>query len=190
MTIFLLDPGHGVDTAGKRSPRIPPGVLEWEFNQDIVSLIIAKCSGIGIKAINIKPEIEAFTLKERVDRAKAYYAKDKNCIFISVHANASGQGNNWEESVTGVTTFCAPKSSQVSKDLSWALVDTLSKATYLRNRGAREKGFYVLTKTPMPAVLTECGFMTNTNDATKLSNPYWRTAIAEAHVLAMRDFNR
>jgi N-acetylmuramoyl-L-alanine amidase len=189
MTTFLLDAGHGKDTAGKRSPEIPPGILEYEFNLNIVQRIIAKCGQMGIRTVNLKPEEEAITLKSRVERAKQFWMKDKNCIFISVHANAIGYGT-WVENVTGVTTFCNPKSSQISKDLAWHLVDKISAHAQMRNRGARERGFYVLKKTPMPAVLTENGFMTNTCDATKLADPYWRDKIAEAHVLAMKDFNR
>ena len=41
--------------------------------------------------------------------------------------------------------------------------------------------FYVLRKTNMPAVLSENGFMTNFDDATKLLDPNVRQNIANAH---------
>ncbi len=49
--IIILDAGHGVDCAGKRSPIWGDGsqLLEWEFNRDIVRRIAAMLKSGGNK---------------------------------------------------------------------------------------------------------------------------------------------
>ena len=57
---------------------------------------------------------------------------------------------------------------------------TLKKMLNLKTRYIRGKKFAVLKNTNIPAVLLELGFLSNYNEAAKLSNPYYRQMLAEA----------
>src|SRR5690606_14776142 len=46
----------------------------------------------------------------------------------------------------------------------------------------QEADFYIIKKTSMPAILIECGFMTNFDECTKLKDPVYRERIADAIV--------
>lgn len=94
MTI-LLDPGHGKNTPGKRSP--DGRFLEYRFNREIASRLNVRLLQFGYDSRIIVPEQEDISLAERCRRVNAVcqaLGKD-NVILISIHANASGNGSQW-----------------------------------------------------------------------------------------------
>lgn len=188
--LFLLDPGHGIDTKGKRSPGKKsvndgrPGIMEWEFNRDIVNRIIEQSEPMGIQCVDIVVQKESIPLKERVRRANELNETHR-CIFISEHANAAGV-IGWNKA-SGHKVFYPRRDSPESKFLAEQLslrMDILP----LKSRGIKQAGFTVLKKTNMPSVLTENGFMTNKKDCELLSSSTGRDEIARAHVLALMDY--
>ncbi len=209
---WLLDPGHGgvidgvYQTAGKRSPEFPDGsvLYEGDFNRDVVRMIMNLCNGLKIDgtsfrrrrrrkrvrpgpepvdAIDIVDSLEDISLRKRVTVANQIHKENKNCIYVSVHANAFGNGKDFN-SAKGICTFHHHKSVAGQK-LAESLQKHLADLTPLRNRGVRSNdswaNFYVLRKTHMPAVLSENGFMTNFDDASALFEPEVREQIALAH---------
>lgn len=83
MTI-LLDPGHGSDTPGKRSP--DGRFLEYAFNRDIAARVASKLTTLGLNTEIIVPELTDIPLKERVSR-------------INSRCAALGKGNvSWSAS--------------------------------------------------------------------------------------------
>lgn len=184
---WCLDNGHGgmiagvYQTKGKRSPEVPPGVYEGEFNRDIVKRVIGLCQRAGIDAVDIVPEQSCVTLAERVRRANAVHRKKKNVVFISVHANAFG--NTWNPA-QGVSVFCQPGNTarlKESRRLAGMLQGYLVKRTDCVDRGVREGNLFVLRKTVMPAILSENGFMTNPEEARRLASDEFRDCVAAAH---------
>ena len=209
---WLLDPGHGgiidgvYQTAGKRSPAFPNGevLYEGEFNRDVVRMLLNLCAGLKadgspykrgrhplwhpretqiIEAIDIVDSLEDISLRKRVNKANTLHKEKKNCIYVSIHANAFGNGKEFN-AAKGVNTFHHYKST-TGKRLAESLQGHLADLTPLRDRGVRSNdswaNFYVLRKTNMPAVLSENGFMTNFDDATMLLDPIVRQQIAWAH---------
>jgi len=206
---WLLDPGHGgviegeYQTAGKRSPPFPDGsvLYEGEFNRDIVSRILKLTSGWApgrhkthyrlhaIDTVNLVDTEEDMPLRERVKRANDIHREKGNCIYVSVHANAFGNGREFN-SAKGICSFHHYRSKN-GKRLSEVLQRWLGDLTLFRNRGVlsndRWANFYVLRKTHMPAVLSENGFMTNFDDASALLDPEVRQAIANAHFAMIQE---
>ena len=181
---FLLDPGHGIDTPGKRGPIFEDGMqlLEWEFTRDIVRRIMGRAVGLGLDCVNIVPEIEDVSLVERVRRANLYGGR---ALYISIHANAGGG--------RGIEVFTSP--GETRSDRYASIFYKQYKATFpeVRRRTDfsdgdpdKEARFYVLTKTSMPAVLTESFFMDNKEECKKyLLTEDGRNRIAMAHLTAM-----
>ena len=103
------------------------------------------------------------SLQARVNDANSWGAD----YFISIHTNASDNPR-----ATGVEAFAYSRPSRAFS-LGEAIVDDLSAATGLQNRGMKVRpGLYVLRRTDMPAVLVEIGFITNPSDAALMdSNP-------------------
>jgi N-acetylmuramoyl-L-alanine amidase len=158
MKTLLLDAGHGgmingkYQTLGKRSPFWSDGsqLFEGEFNRQIKSRIMELCQMDGLKYVDINPQQTDLSLQNRVRYANTYDANES--IFLSIHANAGGG--------TGCECFVAEVSSQTSKDMANSIATNYK--TFFPNerwRGVKNKNFYVVKNTKMPAVLVECFFM-------------------------------
>jgi N-acetylmuramoyl-L-alanine amidase len=167
MTI-LLDNGHGglingvYQTKGKRSPIWEDGSIlyEGEFNRAIVNGIIENLTVLNIPYINITPELEDVSLKERVMRAN----KISNSVFISIHSNASTKINSGRgfEAYTYVGQTASDKYANLFYDEFTKEFPSLKARTDFSDGDAdKESQFYVLRKTKMPAVLVEWFFMDN-----------------------------
>ena len=97
MLYILLDNGHGCNTPGKRSPKLANGdqFFEWKFCREVVDALYdrLKCYK-EYTPIKITPENTDISLNTRVNRINQYCRKygTANCIMISVHVNASGNG--------------------------------------------------------------------------------------------------
>ncbi len=63
-----------------------------------------------------------------------------------------------------------------------------SKGPIYVNRGVKQGGLLVLWKTTMPSILTEIGFISNPKDKAIISNPLYRSQIAEKLFLAFEDY--
>ena len=98
MLYILLDNGHGNTTPGKRSPKLPNGeqFFEWEFCREVVNLLYKRLQEYEeFTPIKITPELTDISLSTRVKRINQYCKKygSSNCIMISVHVNAAGNGS-------------------------------------------------------------------------------------------------
>lgn len=97
------------------------------------------------------------SLTERVREANAWRAD----VFLSLHTNAAAR-----EEASGSEALIYSNSSTVARGLAEDILESLTEATGLANRGVIERpGLYVLRRTNMPAVLVEMGFITNARDA-------------------------
>lgn len=158
MKTLLLDAGHGdvlngiPQTSGKRSPIWQDGtqLFEGEFNRQIKARIFEFCSFDGLRYVDINPQQTDLSLKDRVNKANTYNSSES--IFVSIHANAGGG--------TGCEVFIAENHSTTSKDLAKS-VEAGYKTFFPmeRWRGIKEKDFYVIKNTKMPAILIEAFFM-------------------------------
>ena len=96
-------------------------------------------------------------------------------FYISIHQNASTttSANGVEAYYSSVKpdslndiTYKLNTSKAVAASISSGIASALS----MTNRGAKDDEFMVVKYTNMPAVLVECGFISNESDAKKISN--------------------
>ena len=85
-------------------------------------------------------------------------------LFVSIHANAFGDGwnsaNGWE-----VYTYQSGGIAEMAaKAVEQATIDS---GAGLKNRGCKTANFYVIKNTTMPAILIEHGFYTNLEECEK-----------------------
>lgn len=192
--LVLLDNGHGIDTAGKRSPKLPDGrqLLEYKWCRETVALIAKRLEALGIEYRLVAPEEKDTPLSTRVSRANKYYADAKKegklVMFISVHVNAKGMGN-WENA-RGWSTWTS-KGVTKGDALAQCLCDeakVLLPKHNLRFRSDRSDGdddyeanYYVLVNTNMPATLSENFFMDNREDCEFLLDRKSNELCADIH---------
>src|SRR5204863_3970716 len=113
-------------------------------------------------------------LGTRVAIANSY----RNAIFVSVHFNSAGRSG-----ADGIETYFYDRDSL---PLASAIHHFVAGGAPSPNRGVRRRGYYVLRKTKVPAVLVECGFLTNPTEAAYAQNATYRQKLAEEIAAGVR----
>ena len=163
MVKIAIDAGHGLNTAGKRTP---DGEREWTFNNKVALAAIAelkKYKNVQILRLDDPTGKTDVPLKTRTDRANNWNAD----VLVSIHHNASkGYWGSWG----GVETYTQPGSSKASKDIAAHVHPRIVEAMGLRNRGLKTSNLHMTRDSKMPAILTEGGFMDSTTDIRIMRN--------------------
>ena len=200
--IVLLDNGHASSTPGKRSPK-EEGMeqfFEYEFNRDIVKRIAEKLDNIGVKYEILVPEVDDdIALSTRASRANAYCAEygNENCLFISVHANAAGNGSNWMNArgwccYTSKGETVSDKYAEIFMRCAEEILVPIGQKVrkYSAKKYSWEENYTVLVKTNCAAILTESMFYDNKEDLKFLQSEYGRDAIAQIHVNSILEIEK
>ena len=193
MKIFI-DNGHGIDTAGKRSP---DGIFrEYLYNRIVASRVTAKLQALGYDAELLVPEDNDVSLKERCRRVNSWCQihGSKNAICVSIHVNAYGNGSEWTQP-HGWSIYTS-KGKTAADALATCIFEAAKK--YLPDMQMRtdnsdgdpdfEEAFYILRHSLCPAVLSENGFMTNEQECRWLQTRAAEQAIVDLHVEGITEY--
>ena len=195
-TIYI-DPGHGGNDVGAQGRYYNEKSLTLRLGKKIAS----ELSKEGFKVIMTRTYDKTLTLDQRVEIAK----KGKADLFISVHFNAAA-----DKSVYGVETFCltpAGAASTNSSKIDWksyagnqfdrnnfALAFLIHRGMILNtqalDRGVKHARFLVLKKMNCPAVLLECGFISNPNSEKIIGQNSYLDKVAKGVVQAVKNYNK
>lgn len=185
---ILVDNGHGIETAGKRSP---DGMFrEYEYTRLIARAVVLSLQFRGYDAELVVPEIHDISLRERVRRVNAYCEKlgKENVCLVSIHVNAAGDGCEWYDAMGW---SCYTSRGQTPGD---KLATALYKAAehhleghYLRKDYSDgdpdfEADFYILRHSACAAALTENGFQDSALSLRYLESDEGKIAICNLHV--------
>jgi len=181
--IWLIDPGHGQDTPGKRSPKWEDGtqLFEWEYTRSIAYKFIEKLRSHSLNYVLLVPEEKDISLSERIKRAEniKHQNQKKQCIYLSIHGNAYGV-----VSASGFEVFTSP--GQTRSDKVASIMFEYARKLGLKMRkdttdgdNDKEARFKVLVGTSMPAVLVELGFFTNYIECQKMMSEDFQNSCAK-----------
>ena len=186
--LILIDPGHGIDTPGKRSP--DGKFLEYLWNRQIADLLLDRLMIMGIDASLVVTETNDISLSTRVQRVNKVCSKvgASNVILLSIHSNAAGDGSKW---MSAQGWSCYTSNGETKSDvIAECLYDAFE--TEFADRKIRkdmsdgdrdwEENFYVLQKSKCPAVLLENFFYDNRDECAWLLKDETKERIADAIV--------
>src|SRR5947209_250059 len=163
-TIVVIDAGHGgFDRGGIAGQR----VSEKMMNLDVSERLKAVLQGYGYRVVMTRDTDVFLPLGTRVAIANGY----RDAIFVCVHFNATPR-----RSANGIETYFY---SSQSLPLASAIHYYVAGGAPPPNRRVRRRGFYVLRKTTIPAVLVECGFLTNATEANFAQSSAYQQKLAE-----------
>ena len=151
------DCGHGLNTAGKRTP---DGEREWTFNNTVAVAFadeLSKYDGVSLKRFDDTTGKTDVALQTRTLNANTWGAD----YFISFHHNA--YQSKWGTH-TGVETYVYTTPNAKSVALANAVHPALVKGYGLSDRGVKRQNLHMVRETKMPAILVEGGFMDSTID--------------------------
>jgi N-acetylmuramoyl-L-alanine amidase len=174
LTTVVIDAGHGGhDRGGIPGQRI----AEKDMTLDVAQRLRNVLAASGYRVVMTRDSDVFVSLPTRVAIANSY----RNAIFVCIHFNAtkrSGAG--------GIETYFY---SRDSLQLASAIHYYVAGGAPSSNRGVRRRGFYVLRKTNIPAVLVECGFLTNPTEAAYARSASYRQKLAEEIAVGVRGRN-
>ena len=185
---ILIDPGHGIDTPGKRSP---DGLFrEYLWNRQVADLILEGLVSAGVDASLVVTETNDVSLRNRVNRVNTICNRlgASNVLLVSVHANAAGNGSAWMNARgwSCYTSKGKTKSDQVAECLYDAFEEEFQDRKIRKDMsdGDRdwEENFYVLQKSKCPAVLLENFFYDNREECAWMLQEETKRRIASAAV--------
>ena len=185
---ILIDPGHGIDTPGKRSP---DGLFrEYLWNRQVADLILEGLVSAGVDASLVVTETNDVTLRNRVNRVNTICNRlgASNVLLVSIHANAAGNGSAWMNAKgwSCYTSKGKTKSDQVAECLYDAFEAEFQDRKIRKDMsdGDRdwEENFYVLQKSKCPAVLLENFFYDNREECAWMLQEETKRRIASAAV--------
>ena len=194
MYYALLDNGHGIDTKGKRSP--DGLILEYKYTRELAAAIYERLSiSDTIKPILITPERKDIPLATRVQRINNYCNKygAKNCIMISLHLNAAGNGQWMNARGWSVWTTRGQNNSDQLATLMYTNAVSIFGSDNCRKDISDgdpdyEAGFYIITGANCPAILTENFFQDHHNDVDYLLTANGFNNIVELHVNTINEW--
>jgi N-acetylmuramoyl-L-alanine amidase len=166
--VVVIDPGHGgSDRGGMPGQRI----AEKGFTLDTAKRLGRVLgNGTGIKVVLTRDSDAFVSLTERTSIANQYAGRD--AVFVSIHFNAGRR-----EGAYGIETYY---NNQRGYRLAALVHPRVIQAMASIDRGVRRRGYSVLRRNRLPAILVECGFLTNHAEAARISDPRSRERLARA----------
>jgi len=176
----IVDAGHGGGDGGTVGGT-GGKVLEKDVALIIATALTRELRARGLRVLMTRESDVALSLDKRCRIANATEAK----MFVSIHLNYSD-----DPSTAGIETFYSwPKSLSTVSSLKGRLgigkgvtvrdnrgellaatvQENLHAATGARDRGVKNRRFWVTRNTVMPSVLIECGFLSNRAERERLA---------------------
>ena len=181
---YVIDPGHGGEDGGAIAD---DGTLEKELNLELSK---ALCLIFELNGSDVRMTREADTLLyDHYDDLDSYKGKKKvydlknrvkitneyeNPVFISIHMNKF-----YDPKYGGMQIYYSKNNSE-----SKILGENVQKnyETYIKNANKRaiksaDSSIYVLKNLSCPAILVECGFLSNAKDVASLKTEEYRRTL-------------
>ena len=184
--VILIDNGHGIDTAGKRSP--DGRLREYKYAREIAAEVVKRLKTMDYNAQQLVTEEKDISLGTRCKRVNdiCKHFGASNVLVVSVHCNAAGADGKWHDA-RGWQACVSLNASAKSKQLASYLFDA-AQAEGLKMRSPKPgqkwwaQNLAICRDTNCPAVLTENLFQDNLADVEYLLSDEGREAIVNLHV--------
>lgn len=169
----LLDPGAVANLVRLGATRF---IKEAELNMRIANRVLSLTENYQQTVLTRRWDTPgSVTLDQRVEVARNYADYAYDARFISIHCNSyispdpSGLEVYYKEGCR--------ESRNLADLMQYNIIDAYRVAGYaINDRGLKTAPFYVLRNNPFPAVLVECGFMSNPVELDFLNSPAGQVA--------------
>jgi N-acetylmuramoyl-L-alanine amidase len=160
----VIDAGHGgFDRGGIPGQRVAEKTMALDVAQRLAKIL----RHAGYRVVMTRDSDVFVSLGQRVRIANNYH----DAIFVCVHFNSAARvGANGIE-----TYYYSTNSAALAASIHRHVIGN----TTTDNRGIRRRGYYVLRRTDIPAVLVECGFLTNPGEARLVLQSSYRQKLAD-----------
>lgn len=194
-TVFktvIIDAGHGGPDGGTSAD---DGTLEKDINLQIAHKLNAVLQSMGIETVMIRTEDISIhdESSETIRQKKVSDLRNRldimnntdDAIFVSIHQNHFSNSK-----YSGAQVFYS-KNNPLSKKLAESIRQPI--VSYLQNNNTREikksgSEIYLLNNAKTPAVMVECGFLSNRADTQNLINEEYQQKLAFTIAIGITDY--
>ena len=198
---ILIDPGHGGKDPGTIGSYIENGKTIPVYEKNIALTVSRSLYDMlqktypDKKILMTRSDDTYPSLEERVEMAnKVPLKKNEAILYISIHANASPfnkapyyrrdviDKNAASKEIAHILNIMleeefSTESILIAKNISDGLEAQIGKES--KNRGLKEKEWFVVRNAKMPSVLIELGFVSNPEEAKRLNTPSYLQKCAQ-----------
>ena len=160
----VVDAGHGGKDSGAYRRSGPPEKL---VTLDVAERLDRKLRESQLKTVMTRSSDVFIPLDDRVSIENS----QKNAIFVSIHFNDSSR--------RGIRGFETYYHSGASIDLANRIQEKLMTIPNSANGGIHTANFRVLRNATCPAVLVECGYLSNRSEGNKARDWEYRELLAD-----------
>lgn len=180
---FVIDPGHGGFDAGTSG--VSTKEKEAHINLKISKKLRDALVKSGAEVVMTRSDGEAVGATKQEDMAKRREIIETSGqdLTISIHQN------QYEDpSVSGPQVFYAPGSVEGEK-LARCIQERLNTELEIQKpRVQKEGNYYIVKSGAAPAVIVECGFMSNPEEDVLLGKKFYQIKIVKAIMEGMEDY--
>lgn len=190
---IILDAGHGGFDGGALSS---DGLVEKDINLKITLYLNEYLNLFGFDTVLTRDKDESLesdgfdTVKQKktsdIHNRMALMDKTDNALFVSIHQNHYSV-----EKYHGLQVFYSPTFSEESSKLAQSIQETVTELIQNDNERQIKKcgtSVFLLYNAVKPAVLVECGFLSNHNEAHLLNTDGYQKKIAFCIALGIQDY--
>lgn len=170
--VVFVDAGHGGTDPGA----VANGIKEKDINLSVALKIRNKLKNLGVEVVMNRERDVFVDYKDTAVIAN----NSKADVFVSIHQNSAGT-----TSANGIETFY---NKDIDKLYGQILHNSIISSTGAYDRHLKWNDYTVTVKTTMPAVLIECGFLTNAEEAAKLKTDSYQEKIANGIVNGIMEY--
>src|SRR5213595_2283418 len=163
-SMVVVDAGHGGKDSGAYRRYGPP---EKMVTLDVAQRLNSKLRESQLKTVMTRSSDVFIPLDERVTIENS----QKNAVFVSIHFNDSRR--------RGIRGFETYYHSGASSDLANSIQQKLATIPHSASRGVHTANFRVLRLATCPAVLVECGFLSNRLEGGEARDAEYRETMAD-----------
>ncbi len=179
--VIIVDAGHGGSDGGAVAS---DGTFESVLNLQIANKLNDVLSAVGFNTYMTRTDDNSIgdssstirsekvsDIHKRMDIMNSF----ENCIFVSVHQNFYPGVSSW-----GTQVFYSGNNNEselIARSVQLSVSDLIQNDN---KRTVKKSGseIYLLYRAEKPAILVECGFMSNKNELEKLKNDTYQKEIA------------
>ncbi len=193
LPVIIIDAGHGGFDGGAVAN---DGTVEKDINLSISLYLKEYLSLFGIEAVMIRDADYSVedngltTIREKkssdLHNRMKIMEETENSIFISIHQN-----KYTDEKYSGTQVFYSPKTKDESQILAQSIQDCIVNTLQKDNkRQIKECGtsVFLMYNAVKPAVLVECGFLSNYAETNKLKTPEYQKKIAFCIAIGIQNY--
>lgn len=180
--LIVIDPGHGGEDGGTVGVN---GVLEKDLNLSLSQALETILEFTGYEVVRTRTEDkllyntnEDFRGKKKILDLKGRLEiaqKTDPDLFIGIHMNAFP-----EQKYSGLSVYYSKNSpeSKTAAEMIRSSVKSSLQPNNNREIKAADSSIYILNRITCPAVLIECGFLSNAEECEKLSTYEYRRELS------------